>query len=182
LRRESKTLNPDSKVPSRLFGQGANPQGSLLQVFDPQGLAPPSWQAFSLTARSLRLAATSFDGSRSQGPPCFASPLFSEVGSAASPKLNLMAGARLDLLDDVVVACDQVGHGDAPAVEREFPNLIEVQRGELLDLKGVDALAEARIVGKTRPRLRRFTSDRRYQVWLVFKGFFQTGFWFEVML
>jgi hypothetical protein len=63
-------------------------------------------------------------------------------------KFDLEAWIRLDVVNDLVIASYKIGDGDAASVGTEFPQLIKVERNELLYLEHVDAVSEAGVVRK----------------------------------
>jgi hypothetical protein len=61
-------------------------------------------------------------------------------------EFDLQARISLYVVDNLVVASHKIGDSDAAAFGTEFPDLVEIERNELLDLKDVDPVGQACIV------------------------------------
>ena len=61
-------------------------------------------------------------------------------------KLDFEAWIRLDVVDDLVIASYKIGDGNSASIGTEGPQLIKVERNELLYLEHVDAVSEAGVV------------------------------------
>ena len=71
------------------------------------------------------------------------------MGSGQSrSKFDLEAWIRLDVVNDLVIASYKIGNGDSASARTEFPQLIKVERNELLYLEHVNAVSEAGVVRK----------------------------------